>query len=437
MAVNFNGLASGLDSGALIDQLVNAEKASARLLEKKVANLDRQGNIVDDLVSKLRILGDRARGLDVASELRAVKVDRSDPTHAGVAVSATASPSSHTLRVATTATAQTVTSRSFTSDAAGALGAGQVTMQTAGGTPVTVAWTAADSLSAIATRINDAGGPVAASVLHDGTGYRLIASARATGTAAAASFTESGDPLGWSVPANTTAPARDASFVLDGIPLTRGSNVVADALPGVTLSLIAAHGASEPDTTITVAVDPEAITSKVKGLVDVYNTVQSALDAQLRYNGTTKGADTLFGDGTLRQLQGALGKLVTSEHGGKTLAGIGVSIASSGRLTVDETKLSKAIASDPGAVEKLFVTGGFAPTLASFTDQYTRSGDGILAIKNKGIDDRTASYKKDITRIEDAATKLGDRLRAQFTAMERAISTMQSQGQRLAQILGS
>lgn len=436
MPITFSGLASGLDSASMVEQLVAAEKSRATAIGTRVNQLNRQGTIVDDLAAKLRTFGDRARGLDVASEIRAVKADRSDTAHAGIAVSAAATDSSHTLRVATTARGQTVTSRTFATDVAGTLGDGSVTIDSAAGDPVTVAWTAADSLSVIAQRINDAGAAATASVLFDGTNYRLIASARATGTAAAPTFTDAGDGLAWSQPANVTLAARDAVFDLDGVTITRGSNLVADALPGVTLTLTAAHAAADADTILTVATDRDAVRDKVKGLLDGFNAIDIALDIQLGYTGTTKGADTLFGDATLRRLQGALGRLATDEHAGKTLAGLGIQIDTGGRLTLDQTKFDAALARDPTAVEALFIGGGLATKMADLTTDYTRSGDGILISKGNSIDARVKVFQHDIERIENAANELGERLTRQFTALEQAISAMKTQSSQLVSILG-
>lgn len=436
MSVTFSGLASGIDSAALVDQLVAAESQPAKALSTKVSNLTRQGSIVNDLVSKLRALGDRSRGLDLASEVRALKITRSDEGHVGAAVSAGASPSVHSLRVVSTARGQTVSSDPFTGDGPGVIGAGSVTIGGGDGDPVTITWSDTDSLSAIAARINDANAAASAAVVFDGTHHRLVATSRATGTAAAPTFTETGAALGWSSPANVTAAARDAVFELDGITVVRGSNVVSDALAGVTLTLTAAHAAGAPDTTLTVAADHEAVRDKVKGLIDAYNLVAGALDGQLRYTGTAKGSDTLFGDATLRQLQGALGRLVTDEHGGKTLGGLGIRVDTSGRLSLDASRFDAAIAADPAAVERLFVDGGLGAGLAALTDTYARGGDGMLAAKTKAIDGRVASHRKDIERIEAAAAAAGDRLRAQFTALERAISTMRTQTSQMLSILG-
>lgn len=444
MSVTFTGLASGIDTASLVEQIVAAEKRPADLMSQRVSDLSSQHSIVESLVSKLRAFGDRARGLDLASEIRSVKAERSDTSHFGVAVSGSASTSSHTLRVLSTAKAQTTTSRTFTSDAAGVLGDGSVTIDTSTGDPVTVSWTAADSLSTIATRINDANTGATASVVFDGTSYRLVANARTTGTADAPTFVDSGDGLGLSDPDNITAAASNASFMLDGIPISRGQNVISDVLAGVTLSLTTAHGASESDTILEITADGGAMKDKVQDLLDDYNTVTTALNEQLRYTGTTKGNDTLYGDSTLRSLQAALGRLVTSDHGGdplvagsgKTLSGLGITIDSSGLLTLDATKFETALSTDPAAVEALFVDGGLAGKVATLTDTYARSTDGILMAKNKGIDARSAIYQQDIERIEAAAEATGARMSAQFTKMEQAISNMQSQSDQMMQILG-
>jgi flagellar hook-associated protein 2 len=433
-SINFNGLATGLDTGAMIDQLVAAEKSRATVYEKRVSELGSQGSILDSLVSRLNTMRDKARAIDSSAELAVAKASVSDELHAKVTV-AGATPGSHTLRVGGLARGQTVSSTTFATSAAGAAGTGSVAITT-GASTVNVAWTAADSLDTIAQRINDANGGVTAAVMHDGSNYRLVATSRATGVAAASTFVEGGNALGWSQPGAVTVGAADASFTFDGIPMTRSKNLVDDVLPGMTMSLTRTHAIGEADTTIDLTVDRDALRDKVKGLVDSYNSVAGLLDSQLRYDGTAKGRDTLFGDSTLRRLQASMTRLVTDRHGGKTLAEIGGAIDRTGRLTFDATKLEKALIADPKAVEGLFVTGGLATKLSDVVEQHVRSGDGILAAKDKALDAQTKVYKADIARIEDAATRVGDRLREQFNALEKAMSALKSQSSQLTAMFG-
>ncbi len=432
--INFNGLATGLDTGSMIDQLVAVEKSRANVYNSKVTDLTHKGTILSDLTNRLNGLRDKARTMDTVTELTAAKVKASDDKHFTVAV-AGASVGSHQLRVTGLARAQTVSSTTFASAGAGVAGTGSVSITT-GTSTVDVAWTASDSLADIAQRVNDAGSGVTASVLFDGTNYRLVATSKATGTAAASTFVETGSGLGWSAPGAITLGATDAAFTLDGIPMTRGANLVDDALPGVTLTLTTLHAATEADTTIEVSVDRDALRDKVKGLVDNYNAVASALDSQLRYDGTPKGSDTMFGDSSLRRLQASLTKLITDRHNGGTLAELGAAIDRTGRLTFDQTKFDKALIDHPQAVQDLLVTGGLATKVSDIVEQHVRSGDGILASKGKGFTSQIKSYQANISSIEDSATRLGDRLRAQFSALEKAVSALKTQSSQLTAMFG-
>ena len=435
MSINFNGLVSGLDTASMIDQLVAAEKSSATVLRQRVTDVNRQGTILDDLTTRLLSVRDKARALDQASELRTAKATSSDDSHASVVVSGSAAAATHSLRVDTLARAQVTTSRTFASSGAGVAGTGSVDITTSAGTK-SVSWTATDTLQDIADRINAADAASTASVVYDGTNYRLVATARQPGVANAPTYTDGGAGLGWSAPANVTIAASDARFTLDGIAMTRSTNLVADAASGMTLTLKRAHAVGETDTIVDVSSDGDAVKTKVKDVVDAFNTAANLVTSQLSYSGVTKGAGTLFGDSTLRQLQLAMNKAATDSHGGKTLAGLGITFDRSGRLTIDDAKLSAALTADPRAAERLFVDGGLGTKLGDLADQYARSGDGILAAKGKSLDSQAASYQKQIDRIEDAATKVGERLRDQFTKLEKALSTMQQQSARLTAILG-
>src|SRR5688500_6941043 len=107
--INFNGLATGLDTGSMIDQLVAVERSRATVYQGRIIELTRQGTIVDALTAKLATLRDRARGVDSVGELTASTATASDDKHATVAV-ARASAGSHRLRVGELALAQPVTS---------------------------------------------------------------------------------------------------------------------------------------------------------------------------------------------------------------------------------------------------------------------------------------------------------------------------------------
>ena len=433
--ITFSGLASGLDTGSLIDRLVSLERNSATTLSARQSDLNTQKSIVGSLSSAVSALGTAARGMDLDSEIRPRAATLSDTGKLSIAVAANASVGVHDLRVKQLATAEVRSSRLFDAATAGALATGGVDI-TVAGTTKSVNWASTDSLDSIATKINSASAGVSASVLFDGTKHRLVVTSSTTGTAAAPTLVDRGDGLDLANAANVKIPATNAVLSIDGIDITRGSNVVSDALAGVTFTLNAPHAVGDPTTKATVALDQKSLTDKIKSIVTAYNSVNAALHVQLDYNGTTKGSNTLFGDSSLRQLQGALASTMSRAYGGSNLGILGLSRDKTGGLTFDESKLAAALASDPDAIAKVFVTGGFATAVGALADTYTQSTSGILAVKSQSLVDRHKSLQSQIDRINKGADALQHRLENQFSALEQAMSALRNQSAYISRTLG-
>jgi flagellar hook-associated protein 2 len=427
--ISFGGLASGLDTGALIDQLVAVEQSRANALAKRQSDISSQKTIVGTLSSAVAALGNLARGMDLASEVQPRAATVSD-SHLTVASSSTATPGTYDLRVKQLAQAKVVTSKTFASAGAGVAGDGSVTI-TVGGTPKSITWTSADTLDDIATRITAADAGVNAAVQFDGTSYRIVTIAKATGTTGAQTFSASGLDF-----TNVAIPSQDSIVAVNGIDITRSTNQIADALPGLTLTLNSASTASEATTKVTVAQDTKAITTKLEDFVKAYNAVNSALHVQLDYTGTAKGTNTLFGDSTLRQLQQQLNTLASNAYGSSNLGALGISRDKTGAMTLDSTKLTAALAANPNALADVFVTNQLSTKLAALTDNYTRAGDGFFAAKTQSLTDRSKALQIQIDRINTGADSLKARLEQQFSKLEQAVSAMQSQSSSFAAMIG-
>ncbi len=433
MGISFSGLASGIDTQSLISQLVAAERSSATRLSTRQSDLNTQKSIVGSLSSVLASFGTAAKALASSAGVSPRSAVSSD-AKVSVAASATAGVTTHSVRVQQLARAQVVSSKTFVSKVAGVAGNGSVDL-TGNGTTKTVSWTATDSLDAIATKINEAKVGTSASVLYDGTNYRLVLTAQKTGTANGVSFVDAGDSLELSNPLNVKVPSKDAIVLIDNIPVTRSTNIIDDAVTGLTITAKAEHVAADPDTALTIKLDTDALRDKVKALVTASNAVNSALSGQLNYTGTQKGQNTLFGDSTLRRLQAALGSTLGAPYGTDTLASIGVTRDRTGAMTLDETKLTATLSTNANAVEELFVSGGLSTTISTLTDEYSRSGDGILASKTKTLSERQKTLQTQIDSINRRADGMQKNLEAQFNSLEAAMSQLQSQSQFLARNL--
>jgi flagellar hook-associated protein 2 len=440
-AVSFSGLASGIDSASLIKQLVSAERAPADTIANQQSDLASQKAIAGNLSSAVAALGTAVKALSTASQVQPLTATSSDD-HVKVAVSSGALATVHDVRVQQLARGQITGSRTFDSAGAGVLGAGSVTITT-GTTTKQVDYSASDSLADIAAKINHSGTAVSASVLYDGGKYRLMVASTDTGTAAAASFADSGDSLALSDPTNIKVAARNAIATIDGVDVTRGKNVIDDAITGVTFTLVSPHPSSDltASSAVSVALDTKSLQSSLQSIVSAYNAVNSALHAQLDYTGTQKGTDTLFGDATLRQLQGALGSAMTSGYGDDplnslTLGALGLSRDKTGALSLDSSKLQSALAANPNAVGDLFVTAGFASAMTTLADAYSRPGDGLLVSKGNSLSDRSRSLQGQADLINRRADALQTQLETRFTALETAMSKLKGQSSYISSILG-
>jgi flagellar hook-associated protein 2 len=300
---------------------------------------------------------------------------------------------------------------------------------------------ASDTLDSVMTKIQASGAPVSAGLLFDGTGYRLALSGQATGSANALTIDEGGLTLGLSAPANVASQALDAQFRIDGIPVTRPTNVVADAIRGVTLEL-KGQSAVGSTTHVDVGNDPSALTDSMKKLVDAFNKVNTFVAGEEAWTGTAKNAASLNGDSTLRSVQARLRSALLSPVAGTTgkyttLASLGVSMQRDGSLSLDAAKLATAVGNDPeGVAAVLGHSGTGAMTMvAEAADYFTDASNGVITKRltsmtkeRRGIDDRIASMQ---ARIDQYQTLL----QSQFATLESTMSRLKNQGDQMTAAL--
>jgi flagellar hook-associated protein 2 len=438
-SVAFSGLVSGLDTSSIISSLVSAAEASDSQYQAQQQTLASQQSAVEGISSSLSSLGTFAQSLELPSASQLMTATSSD-AHISIAVSGDAVAGTHSMRVDQIATAQTTASNTYASDTAGIAGTGSVQISTGSGSTAataTVNYGSTDTLDSIASKINSAGLGVSASVLFDGSSYRLIVASTQTGTANAATFSETGTALGLSNAANVTVPAADAKLNIDGIEVTRSSNIIDDALPGTTLTLNSAQAASDPNTAITVGTDTNGITSLLNTFVSNYNSVASALDVQMSYNSSSTTQSPLFGDSTMRQLQTSMESIASQNFGGTNLTDLGITIDENGNMSLDTTKLTTALQTNPNAATQLFATNGLATALYNMTNEYTDPQNGILSAKDASITTQTQQLQDEIDQINSNATALQTRLQNEFNQLETTMESLKSEGSAVSSMLSS
>jgi flagellar hook-associated protein 2 len=265
-------------------------------------------------------------------------------------------------------------------------------------------------------------------------------------------------------PAHPLEEAGDAELTLDGIKVTRPTNMIDDLMPGVTLSLKAPT--SEP-VEMSIARDVEGIKEQILTLIGTYNRFITDIDVLTRKDEkiiedadyltdeekakARENLGVLFGDLTLQQLKSTLqtafmNPYPTSEGRDLALlAQIGISTDTRapggggidktrlrGYLEVAEDTLTTSITQHPDAVKELFgndtdgdlvvnaglaysmdtllrpfvVTGGILPSKIGTLDQQITRKNREIADYNKYLEDYLAQLKKKYGQMESALDAL-------------------------------
>lgn len=444
--IQFGGLASGLDTNALIDGLVKVERRSIDLLQAQEARYQAQQGVLSALAGSLASVKSAAQGLSFSVDFNRHTVASSDETVLKATADSTALLGSYVVNVSTLAKATVLQSTGYTSTT-DTIGQGTLTISVGSASKDITIDATNNTLSGIKDAINNAEAGVTASIVNTGTAsapsYKLILQGKNTGVenAVAVSFAVSD---GGSNPfvggGDVVQAANDASFTVNGLSLTRSSNSVSDAIPGVTLSLLKEGGASS---TVTVNNDTSAVTESIKNLVDSYNAVTKLVGDQFALNSTTGLQGVLAGDSTARaavsRLRTALTGSSNPDGSVRSLSDIGIRFQRDGSLQLDEAKLSSALSSDPEAVQKLFLKSenGIGQRIPDAVDSLIDSVSGAITARQNGLTNSIASLEKKVAREEERITAYEARLRAQFTSLERLVSQLNQQGDFLSQKLNT
>ena len=422
------GIGSGLDVNAIITALVNAKQAGpaqqissqTTQLQAQEAGLTALGSALNSLQTTLGKLGSSLTFTTYAATLGNTALGTTSTLP-------NAQPGSYNLTVNHLATAQTRASSAYASGSA--VGAGTLTVSV-GNQSMNLNVSATDSISSIATAINQSSGNpgVQATIVNGANGAQLLLTSTKTGVANGFSVSAgSGSSAGLTSLASTlntagSNEASDASLSIDGIAVTSASNSVSGALNGVTLNLVAT-GSS----TLTVSQDTSAVTGAVSDFVNAYNSYISTVGTLSSYDPSSKQGGVLLGDTTLMSVQRQVNSVLSSSVPGNSigsLAALGITRNADGTLSSNSSTLSSALQSNPGAVQDLFAgTNGYATRLNSMLDGFTAS-NGILATRTASIQSQLSNLSQQSTALTARMNVYATQLRQQYTALDTLMSSL-------------
>jgi flagellar hook-associated protein 2 len=439
-----DGLASGLQTTDIIAQLMKLEAAPQTLLKAKQSTTENIVTALQGINVKVKSLGDIASAAADAVNWTAYTA-KSSSGAASATVNSTASAGTLTFAVDAVATKQVSLTAAVTS------GAGltsddppTLTLKNAQGEFVSVT-AASNSLADIASAINDSDMGIKATTVQVSGGatptYRLQFTAEGTGEDGAFELYV-GDQAAVE---NATASRLDSSVATTATnasitlwkdspyeqSYTQSSNTFTGLMTGVDVTVSKAMEAGET-VTIGVATDPAGVKSLGKNLVSALNVVFADIASRTKATTTTKSDGTtavtgglLSGDSAIRTVQSQLSEAASYAVDGKSPASVGIVIGKDGTFTFDEAKFASALEDDPAGTAALVQK--LAARVQGVAENQSNAQTGALTLKITGQESLVKDYADRISAWDDRLAVRQETLQAQYTALEVAMSSLNSQ----------
>ena len=388
MSSQVQSLLSSSDIQSLIQQASAANQLPAATLQTQEAPMKAQISALGKVQSALSGLQSALGALANVQTLSQRTVSASPNGVVQATATNTAPVGNYSLSNIQLAQSETLIS-SGSASASGSLGAGSIAIKVGTNSTVTVNITSgSSSLSAIAAAIDQANAGVNATVLFDGSTYRLVLTGNGTGTANAFTVSGTGGLAGLSYHTGAldlaeSQGAANAGFSWNGISVTSGSNTISGVLPGLTLTL-EGSGSS----TVSVSQSTNNLDSAAQGVVQALNQTLSTINQETAFTAAS-GGGPLLGDIGVEELQQSLLNSLTSQIGVgnaasgssfTSLSSVGFQITSGGTVALNNSIFQAAAQTNYAAVASLLGAVGVASNPNVAVNQIASTPPGTYAV---------------------------------------------------------
>ncbi|MDF1799985.1 MAG: flagellar filament capping protein FliD [Planctomycetota bacterium] len=451
-SISFGGLASGLDTTAIINALVAAEEIPILSVESKKEAEEAKLSKIGNLESLIKQLETSAKGLTSLGDFLSYGITPSEEGVAKFTVTGAPISGSHSLMVKSLATADRWSTAPVADDSS-SLGFGTISFDYDGQSYTVAIDPINSNINDIAAAINSqANGEVVASVVNTGTestpAYEMVLSGTQTGADyAITSLTSTVAGLQFDLQPMTAAS--DAVIVLDGQEINRSTNEFTDVLGGITIEAIAA----DLNKTISfgISVDTEGIETKLEEFISNYNDVMNFITEQSAYSVDDGVGGVLFGDSLLQSVKSKLYNgfvavdpqtVQDDTEGYSALSLLGIKSTVDGTLEIDSAKLNEKMAGNIELFSSFFTgsadgttPGAFAnleTQLATLTESMGDDADGnplesLFKLRKETLGSKISDYEDTILDMEYRLDKYQEGLVTKYAALEVLMAQLQVQ----------
>jgi flagellar hook-associated protein 2 len=439
---SLNNGSAGINVTSTVDEILSADAEPMDALETDQTTLTNQSSAITQLESEASaVANDLSTLQDPAGVLSSVAASSSDSSVLTAAAVDGTATGTHSVTVASLATAGSYYSDEVASGTT-QLASGSFTI-TEGGTTTTLTTGngdgTGDTLTELASTINNDQLGVTASVVNDSNGARLSIVSQSTGSASDVSVANTGTSgLGFT----RSGTGADASLKIDGVPITSASNTITGAITGLTIDLQGVTTGTP--VTLTLAPDSTDITSTLISFVSDYNKLITDVNDQFAYNASTGTDGTLSSDSATRSLQSDLLDATnfssTTPGALSNLNDLGISTNNDGTLTLDSTTLSNVLGSNFSGVISFLqgdsLSKGFAASLTNTLNNYSDPGSGAFTVELSSLNNEYLDLGNQIANDQNYLTQEQTTLTTEYNNANIALQELPSKIQQTQVLLG-
>jgi len=430
---------SGLDVRNLVDQLVAAEggPVSSRL-DRKEVNIQEGLTAIGTFKGALLDFQASLAPLRKENAFKSINAISSNEEKFTVTASENAVTGSYDIEISQLAQSQKLKSQAFESEL-DAIGTGTISIEFGEVNKTKNSFDVNSkiptqhidideensSLRGIQQTINQANAGVRASIINDGTGYRLILNSEKAGVENSLRISISDgdvndkDLFGLSLLAynpiatvgldgetaagknlEEASVAKNALFSIDGINISSGQNEIKDSIPGITLNLkkLTEQGIES----FKVEKETAGIKQSIQSFVSSYNELMTTVSTLTGFDAESGQAGPLSGDSAIRGITDQIRRRLSTSFNGinenlTALSSIGINSSLDGSLSLDDFKLDMAIEKHADEIAHLFAAA-------------VSTSDAKIIVTSEKIPATDGVFKITINQIPSNGSFTGQRL---------------------------
>ncbi|WP_060481426.1 flagellar filament capping protein FliD [Pseudomonas sp. NBRC 111119] len=438
-----SGIGSGIDTQAIVDSLVAAQKAPK---QTQINTQTLKATTTLSSIGKIQSALDAFRGalsnMTDTNSFGGLSLQSSNEKVATVTMGSGAATGSFSLLVSKLAKASKVSTQVYADGAGSVVNKGTTATtltMTQNGKAFDLSVPPGATLQQVRDSINSQFGPagLSANVLTDATGSRLIITSTKMGEGSDITLSgNSGLDTGYKV---VDEPV-DAEYTLDGVEMKSKTNDITNAVSGLNIKLVGlstknANSGEYSPTILSLSTSSSTLKSGLKGFIDTYNALLKVVNAETKVTKNADGSMTaaaLTGDASMRTLMTSIREELNAVSGNgtlKTLAAFGVtSSQDGGTLSLDDKKWDKVASTNAADLTSIFNgKDGLLARLQKVTEPFAKASTGTLAERSKTLSESLTKLKAEQDTLDTRMDALKKSLQDKYNNMDTLVTQLRQQ----------